>query len=99
MLVLQRTAGTGGKCVYRLDQRWVKNNRDLENIVFSTVLYEYDLFIYDNASFLLTMAFADKALWGYDFVDVSTMFLHFNCKKLKANDYIKHTLLKIFVLG
>jgi Protein of unknown function (DUF3435) len=44
----------------------VKNNRDPENIVFSTVLREHDKFIYDDVSFLLTMAFADKALCGFD---------------------------------
>jgi len=44
----------------------VKNNRDPENIVFGTVLQEHDKFIYDDTSFLLNMAFADKALFGYD---------------------------------
>lgn len=44
----------------------MKNNRDPENIVFGTVLQEHDQFIYDDAAFLLTMAFADKALFGFD---------------------------------
>ena len=64
-LVLQRTTGAAWKCIYKLDQRWVKNNRDPENIVFGTVLHEHDKFVYDDVSFLLVMAFADKALFGF----------------------------------
>ena len=65
-LVLQRTPNAPWKCIYKIDQRWVKNNRDPENIVFGTVLQEHDKFIFDDASFLLVMAFLDKALFGFD---------------------------------
>jgi hypothetical protein len=51
---------------YKLDQRWVKNNRDPENIVFGTAGREHDLFIYDDTAFLLSMAIADQALFGYE---------------------------------
>lgn len=64
-LVLQRTTGAAWKCIYKLDQRWVKDNRDPENIVFDTVLQEHDKFVYDDVSFLLIMAFADEALFGF----------------------------------
>ena len=33
-LVLKRIPSGGWKVIYRLDQRWVKNNRDPENIVY-----------------------------------------------------------------
>ncbi len=65
-LVLQRAEGTPWKVIYIIDQRWVKNNRDPENIVFGTVLQEHDKFIYDDLLFLLNMAFADNALFGYN---------------------------------
>ena len=44
----------------------MKNNRDPENIVFGTALQEHDKFIFDDIPPLLTMAFADKALFGFD---------------------------------
>ena len=65
-LVLKRTANDKWTCFYKLDQRWVKNNRDPENIVFGTVLREHDMLIWDDTVFLLIMAFADKALWGFN---------------------------------
>lgn len=49
----------------------MKNNRDPENIVFGTACREHDRFIHDDSAFLLTMAMADKALFGYEtFVDL-----------------------------
>lgn len=65
-LALQRTAGAAWKFIYKIDQRWVKGNRDPENIVFGTVLQEHDKLIFDDVPFLLSMAFADKALFGFD---------------------------------
>ena len=65
-LVLQRTSKASWKCIYKIDQRWVKNNRDPENVVFGTALQEHDKFIYDDVSLLLAMVFADKALFGFD---------------------------------
>ena len=52
--------------IYKIDQRWVKNNRDPENIVFGTALQEHNQLIYDDTAFLLSIAFADKALFGFD---------------------------------
>lgn len=65
-LVLQRTLGSAWRIIWKIDQRWVKNNRDPENIVFSTALREHDKFIFDDISILLPMVMADKALFGFD---------------------------------
>ena len=65
-LVLQSTSASRWRLIYKIDQRWVKNNRDPENIVFGTAGREHDLFIYDDSAFLLTIAMADGALFGYD---------------------------------
>lgn len=65
-LFIQRTTNDEWRFIYRFDQRWVKNNRDPENIVFGTALQEHDKFIYDDIPFLLAMAFADKALFGFN---------------------------------
>ncbi len=64
-LVLQRTAAGRWRLIYKIDQRWVKNNRDPENIVFGAAGREHDLFIYDDTSFLLTLAMHDQALFDY----------------------------------
>ena len=52
--------------IYKIDQRWVKNNRDPINIVFGIAGVEHDKFAYDDTAFLLTMALLDKALYGYE---------------------------------
>ena len=65
-LVLQRTTNTAWKCIYKIDQRWAKNNRDTENIVFGTALQGHDKFIFEDVPYLLTMTFADKALFGFN---------------------------------
>lgn len=36
-LVLKRAPGGGWAVIYNLSQRWVKNNRDPENIVYITI--------------------------------------------------------------
>jgi hypothetical protein len=64
-MVLQRAQGSPWKVIYNIDQRSVKNNRDAENTVFGAMLQEHGKFVYDDASFLLTMAFADRVLFGY----------------------------------
>lgn len=65
-LVLQRTPIGRWRLIYRIDQRWVKNNRDPENVVFGTAGREHDKFIYDDAAFLLNIAMVDGALFGYE---------------------------------
>lgn len=68
-LVLQRVPGGGWRVIYNISQRWVKNNRDLDNIVFNTAGREHDKFIYNDAAFLLIMVIADGALFGYETLD------------------------------
>lgn len=63
--VLQRVQGGGWRFIFRLDQRWVKNNRDPENIVFGTALHEQEQLMFDDASFFLALAFFDQAIFGY----------------------------------
>ena len=65
-MVLRRTQNNQWKLIYKIDQRWVKNNRDPENIVFGTALQEHDRFVYDDTAFLLSMAITDRALFGFD---------------------------------
>jgi uncharacterized protein DUF3435 len=68
-LVLQRVPGGGWRAIYNISQRWVKNNRDPENVVFNTAGREHEKFIYNDAAFLLVMAIADGALFGYETLD------------------------------
>ncbi|KIW99701.1 uncharacterized protein Z518_11114 [Rhinocladiella mackenziei CBS 650.93] len=70
-IVLQRAEGSRHwRATWRLDQRWVKNNRDPDNIVvriddlFGTAHREHEMFIYNETGFLLQMALADGALFG-----------------------------------
>lgn len=55
-----------GEQFYVINQRWVKNNRDPENIVFGTAGCDHNLLIYDDSCFLLTMTLADGAIFGYE---------------------------------
>jgi hypothetical protein len=52
----------------------VENNRGPKNIGFGTVGREHDRFIYDHSAFVLTMAMADKALFGCEtFADLQKL--------------------------
>ena len=64
-LVLQRTPVGRWKLIYKINQRWVKNNRDPDHIVFGTAGREHEQLIYDDSAFLLTMALADGALFEF----------------------------------
>ena len=50
--------------MYRLDQRWVKNNRDPENTTYGASTSQHSVPLFDDTQFLLVMALADKALFG-----------------------------------
>ncbi|KAN0069234.1 Protein of unknown function (DUF3435) domain containing protein [Elaphomyces granulatus] len=68
-LVLQRASGRSWRLIYRVDQRWVKNNRDPENIAlfsFGAAAKDHGRLFYNDAGFLLAMAIADDALFGYE---------------------------------
>ena len=68
-IVLQRAHEDGWRLIYNIKQRWMKNNRDPENIVFGSAGKEHDKFIYNDAVFLLAVAIADGALFGYETLD------------------------------
>jgi hypothetical protein len=59
----------GGGSSYNISQRWVKNNRDSENVVFNSAGKEHEEFICNDAAFLLAMVIADGALFGYETLD------------------------------
>ncbi|KIW99637.1 uncharacterized protein Z518_11050 [Rhinocladiella mackenziei CBS 650.93] len=69
-LILQRDPGKKNgrdwRLVYIVHQRWVKNNRDPENITFGAAAKEHERLFYNDAGFLLAMAIADNALVGID---------------------------------
>ncbi|EXJ82199.1 hypothetical protein A1O3_06012 [Capronia epimyces CBS 606.96] len=65
-VVIQRVTGRRWRLIYRLDQRWVKNNRDPENIVFSAAVKDHSRLFYNNAGFLLDLAIADGAHFRYE---------------------------------
>lgn len=53
----------------RLDKKvrgGLVSNRDPENVVFGTLPQEQDKFIFDDVSFLLIMAFADRSLFDFN---------------------------------
>lgn len=55
--------------IYRIDQRWVKNNRDPENTVYGASTSQHGKLLYDDTQYLLALALADKAFWGIDSVE------------------------------
>ncbi|KAI9773208.1 MAG: hypothetical protein M1839_002216 [Geoglossum umbratile] len=54
------------KVIYRIDQRWVKNNRDPENITYGASTSQHTKLIFDDTQYLLALAFADKAFYEID---------------------------------
>ncbi|KAL2440885.1 hypothetical protein ABEF95_008226 [Exophiala dermatitidis] len=68
-IVLQRTDTGRWRLIYEIKQRWVKNNRDPENICFGAAGKEHERFIYNDAAYLLAMAIADGALFGFKSLD------------------------------
>ncbi|KAL8706139.1 MAG: hypothetical protein Q9201_000774 [Fulgogasparrea decipioides] len=71
-LVLRRIPDSGWKVMYRLDQRWVKNNRDPENIVYTPSLSPLVGIPTDKTlslKYLLALALADNAIYGIESAD------------------------------
>ncbi|KAI9770979.1 MAG: hypothetical protein M1840_002683 [Geoglossum simile] len=64
-LFLQRIPDGSWILNYRLDQRFVKNNRDPKNATFGIPFTEHETFKFNTVLFLLALAFADNALFGY----------------------------------
>ncbi|KAB8242334.1 hypothetical protein BDV35DRAFT_396899 [Aspergillus flavus] len=50
---------------WRIDQRFAKGNKDPENTVFGTAIWDCDEPIYAGALFILALALADGALFGF----------------------------------
>ncbi|KAI9807092.1 MAG: hypothetical protein M1825_005809 [Sarcosagium campestre] len=65
-LVLLRVPSGGWKVIYNLSQRWVKNNRDPENIVYKCSTSQHEKLLHDDTQYLLAMALADSALYGIE---------------------------------
>ncbi|RHZ53912.1 uncharacterized protein CDV56_104401 [Aspergillus thermomutatus] len=53
------------KIGYRLNQHWVKNNIDPDNTALGAAIWDCDEPLYAGALFLLALAIADGALFGY----------------------------------
>lgn len=67
VIVLHRLTDCGKwEATWKLDQRWVKNNRDPENVVYGSAQKEHDKLVFNDTMFLLVMAVADGALFGFD---------------------------------
>ncbi|PYH76431.1 hypothetical protein BO82DRAFT_347115 [Aspergillus uvarum CBS 121591] len=64
-LVLFRARDVPWRVGWRVDQQFVKNNKDPENTMFGTALWECDEPIYSGALYLVALALADKALFGF----------------------------------
>lgn len=64
-LVLFRAENAPWRIGWRLDQQFVKNNKDPENTVFGTAIWDCDEPIYSGALYLLALALADDALYGF----------------------------------
>ncbi|KAL6714267.1 hypothetical protein ACLMJK_007690 [Lecanora helva] len=67
-MVLLRTSDRW-KPVYRVDQRWVKNNRDPEYTVFGASTSQHRELQHDDTQFLIALAIADKAIFGINSVE------------------------------
>ncbi|RHZ54243.1 uncharacterized protein CDV56_106367 [Aspergillus thermomutatus] len=64
-LVLFRADNAPWRIGWRLDQQFVKNNKDPENTMFGTAIWDCDEPIYSGALYLLALALADNALYGF----------------------------------
>ncbi|PYH76412.1 hypothetical protein BO82DRAFT_321834 [Aspergillus uvarum CBS 121591] len=64
-LVLFRARDVPWRVGWRVDQQFVKNNKDPENTMFGTALWECDEPIYSGALYLVALALADNALFGF----------------------------------
>ena len=66
--VVLKRADNGYKMIYKIDQRWVKNNRDPENIKFGSATQQHTVPLYDDTQFILALAIADNAFAKVDSV-------------------------------
>ncbi|KAF7134197.1 hypothetical protein CNMCM5793_005925 [Aspergillus hiratsukae] len=64
-LVSFRAENAPWRIGWRLDQQFVKNNKDPENTMFGTAIWDCDEPIYSGALYLLALTLADNALFGF----------------------------------
>jgi Protein of unknown function (DUF3435) len=57
------------RAIYNINQRWIKNNCNPENVVLNLAGREHERFIYNDAAFLLIMAIADGVLFKYEMLN------------------------------
>lgn len=68
-IALKRTPGKDDKkwtALYKLDQRYVKNNPDPENIYYASATKENEFLMFNDTAFLLVLAVADGVVRGID---------------------------------
>ncbi|GKT92451.1 hypothetical protein Ct61P_10301 [Colletotrichum tofieldiae] len=65
-IVQTRREGGGYRFFWRFDQRFVKNNRNTENDTFGSSARDHDVLLYCATALLLSLAFADDAMFGFD---------------------------------
>ncbi|KAI9045863.1 uncharacterized protein KD926_007166 [Aspergillus affinis] len=64
-LVLFRADDAPWRVGWRLNQQFVKNNKDPKNTMFGTAIWDCDEPIYAGALYLVALALADNALFGF----------------------------------
>lgn len=65
--MLVRVPEGGWKVIYNIAQRWVKNNRDPDNVSFGAATYQHDVLNHDDTVYLLALAFANDAFYGIEY--------------------------------
>ncbi|KAI9765370.1 MAG: hypothetical protein M1840_007450 [Geoglossum simile] len=65
-LVMKHLPGGGWTLIYKIDQCWVKNNCDPDNISFGATGREHAKLLYNDGALLLVMAIADEALFSFN---------------------------------
>ncbi|GKT83761.1 hypothetical protein Ct61P_01611 [Colletotrichum tofieldiae] len=62
----RKTEGDGYFFFFRFDQRFVKNNRNVENQPFGTTMHEHPVLLHNVEALLEALIFADNALFGLE---------------------------------
>ncbi|MCJ1325512.1 hypothetical protein MMC10_002175 [Thelotrema lepadinum] len=63
-LVMHRSEDGTPKLLYKIDQRYVKNNKNPEHKKFGACTYQHDIPLFDDSGFLIAICLADGALDG-----------------------------------
>ncbi|KKY22285.1 hypothetical protein UCRPC4_g03308 [Phaeomoniella chlamydospora] len=68
-LAVQRVPSGGWKLIYKLDQVWVKGNRDPENVAFGIASSGHPVLLFDETAPLIALALQDGALKHFKSID------------------------------